>query len=80
MIKLWIAKKRGLHHYLKVSEATLYINKPDYAYLEVDGIRYYFHNSDPRVVRYKQVTTFSGEKVKQSILPYDGFETSMENI
>lgn len=75
--KLWRAKSKGLHEYLKESEATLYITKPEYAYLEVDGVKYYFHNSNPRVVRYRDIKTASGEKVKQSIVPYDGYEVSM---
>lgn len=80
-IKLFIllqsTKRRGLHKYLSSGEATLYINKPEYAYLEVGGIRYYFHNSEPRVVRYKHIETFDGEKLKQSIVPYDGYEVSL---
>ena len=77
--KLWRAKKKGIHDYLAQSEATLYINKADYAYLEIDGVRYFFHNSNPRVVRYKEITTFDGEQLRQSILPYDGFEISISS-
>lgn len=76
LVRLWIAKKKGLHSYFKAAEATLYINSKDYAYLEIDGVRYYFHSSDNRVVRYKNIKTFSGEKLQQSIIPYDGYEIS----
>jgi len=76
-LKFWWVLKKGkrdsFHQYLKSKEATLYITKPDYAYLEVGNMRYYFHSSDSRVIRYREVYTPNG-KFKQSIVPYDGWE------
>lgn len=78
-IKLWWQIRKGrkdnLHQYLKQNEATLHIIKSDYAYLEVGNRSYYFHNSNPRVVRYQETETMSGEKLTKSLLPYDGWST-----
>lgn len=80
-LKVWGKVRQGqkdnLHQHLRNNEATLHIVKPDYAILEVDDMRYYFHNSNPRVTRYEDIETLGGEKLKKSLVPYDGWEKSL---
>ncbi len=56
--------------------AVLVIIKPDYAYIELGSVRYYFGGKP----EYKEVTLFFGEKVTETILPYDGWERHITGV
>lgn len=56
----------------KSKKAKLHIVKKNYAYIEVDNTRYYFHGD----TKTEKIELLNGEKVTKTVIPYDGWERS----
>ena len=75
-IEMFLMKR--FNKWLRSKEPTLYVTGIyGYAYVKIGNYRFYFHNTDDRVVRKRTITTFGGKKKRQQIIPYDGWEKSL---
>lgn len=68
----YIEENDMIHKFFKKVGAKLFITKKDYAYLKVGNMCYYFHGD----TKEREIELVSGEKVTQSVVPYDGYETN----
>ena len=79
--EILLGQSDPLNKFLKENGAILHIVTPEYAYLEVGKMRYYFHRTTKNgmivPVEKEEITTFKGEKKIKTKLPYDGWEKSL---
>jgi len=64
-----------MYKWLKKNNAKLNVyTTADYAWIDIDGFRLYFHSNGKEKVTEKEIETFSGKKKKLKTIPFDGWE------